>query len=359
MRLRGFAVTPRERVLAALRREPVDRVPIVEMGIDWNVIAALGLGGYFRTVRQLGLDGIAVNQALYLMGWRRLVLPRVKEYVDEWHVRSRFTGELLPIPVGHPISERRDLDRFVPPSPKRSPLLRAVSFVRRRAPNRAIVLLARSDFAASWYLCGMDELLVSYLNDPEFAHRLAEMVSDYSVELFRLAARAGVDVVYLTDDYAYKTGTLMGRGLFTEFILPYLTRAVGAVHDAGALCVKHTDGNVDEIIDLIVGTGVDAIGPLEPGAGNDLRAIQRRWGDRVAVVGNVDVDLLSRGSPREVAEATRDLVQALAPAGGHVLSSGNSVTSSVCPENYRVMVDAARAASCVRHAQGTGLRAAP
>ena len=57
-------------------------------------------------------------------------------------------------------------------------------------------------------------------------------------------------------------------------------------------------------------------------------------------MGNVDVDLLSRGGAGEAAEAARSLVRALAPEGGHILSSGNTVTSSVKPENYRAMLAA-------------------
>jgi len=294
-------MTGRERVLAALRREPVDRVPIMEMAIDWNVVRDLGYRSYTRLVEGLDLDGVSVNQALYLFGWRRLVLPHVKNYVDEWGVTNRFTGELMPVPIGHPVPTPDALETLRPPRPERSPLLKAIRYVRRRAGDRAITMLSRNDFAASWFLCGFETLLVSYLEAPEFAERLARMVSDYYVRLYRLAIAAGVDVIFLTDDYAFKTGTLMSRPQFERFVLPWLTRAVRAIHDAGGVCVKHTDGNIAEIADLIVGTGVDAIGPLEPAAGNDLVETRARYLDRAAVVGNIDVDVPDDGRPVQVA----------------------------------------------------------
>jgi uroporphyrinogen decarboxylase len=209
-------------------------------------------------------------------------------------------------------------------------------------PNRALVMVSRNDFAASWFLCGMEQLLVSLIDSPSLVDRLMEMVSGYYVRLFALAVGAGVDVVFLTDDYAYKSGTLMGRERFSRFILPWLQRGVSAVQEAGGLCVKHTDGNITEIIDLVVGTGIDGLGPLEPAAGNDLVEIQKQWGDRVALVGNIDVDLLSRGSAAQVSETTRSLVRALSARGGHLLSSGNTITSSVDPENFRAMIAAGR-----------------
>lgn len=344
---------PRERVRAALRREPVDRTPILEMAIDWAVMHGLGYRRYQDMVRGLDLDGVPVNQTLYLLGWRRWVLPHVKYYTDEWGVRCRLAGELLPVPVTHPVSSLSDLASLRPPRPDRNPLLKAIKRMRRHFPDRALVMTTRNDFSASWFLCGMDQLLMSYIEEPELAERIGRVVSDYYAELIHLAVHAGVDVVFLTDDYAFKSGTLMSREHFTRFVLPWLRTGVQAVHAAGGLCVKHTDGDVHSIIDLLVETGIDGIGPLEPAAGNDLAAIQREWGDRVAVVGNVDVDLLSRGTPEEVADVTTRLVTALAPAGGHILSSGNTITSSVAPENYTAMINAARQAE--RRSEGSPL----
>lgn len=335
----------RERVMATLRREPVDRVPVMEMGIDWAVMRGLGFNRYLDMVETLDLDGVSINQVLYLLGWRRWVLPYLKIYTDEWGVKSRLTGELLPIPVGHPIPSPEVLKRYKPPHPGKNPLLQAIRYVRRRVPDRAIIMLSRNDFAASWFLCGMEVLMMAYIDDPDFADMLAGMVSDYYTELLRLCVNAGVDVVFLTDDYAYKTGTLMSPLHFERFILPWLTRGVNAVHDADGLCVKHSDGNLSEIINLIVDTGIDGIGPLEPDSGNDLVELQKNWGDRVALVGNVDVDLLCRGTRDEVVAVTESLVRNLAPRGGHILSSGNTITSAVQPENFQAMIEAGRAAS--------------
>ena len=333
---------PRERILAALKGKPTDRVPVMEMGIDWSVMKGLGYGSYLDMIEGLDLDGVSVNQMLYVLGWRRWVIPHLKYYVDEWGVKSRLTGELLPTPVGHPISAAADLADFRPPRPEKSALIKAVRHVRKRFPNRAVAILSRNDFAASWFLCGMDVLMMSYLDNPKFVDSLSEMVSDYYCELYRLCIQAGADVVYLTDDYAYKTSTLMSRGHFQRFILPWLRKGVQAVHDAGGLCIKHTDGDISGILDLIIDTGIDGLGPLEPAAGNNLVDLRKQLGNRVTLVGNVDVDLLSRESPVEVAAVTGSLLEGLAPEGRYILSSGNTITSSVKAENFKMMVDTAR-----------------
>ena len=152
----------------------------------------------------------------------------------------------------------------------------------------------------------------------------------------------GVDCIVLGDDYAHKKGPLIAPQLFREHIAPSLTRIVGNIKAHGAYCVKHTDGNIWEIVDDIVAAGIDALGPLEPAAEMDLSKVKDRYGDAVCVVGNVDVDLLSRGNPQQVEAVTRALMEGVSSRGGHILSSGNSITSSVRPENFMAMIRAGR-----------------
>jgi uroporphyrinogen decarboxylase len=339
----GLDVTPRERLLTALHRGIPDRLPVMEMAIDWSVVRGAGAADYFDLVERLDLEGVAANQVAYLLGLRGAIMRRVRTYTDPWGVPKRIMGELLPYAVSHPVRTAADLERVRPPDPRRDPVLAAVrETARRLRGKRAVVFVAPVDFSASWNLCGMERLLTSYLEEPAFARRVGTIVLEYGVELCRLAIRQGADVIVLSDDYAHKTGPLMSPAQFREFVLPLLAEAVRSVRDAGAVCVKHTDGDVRELLDDLVGTGVDAVGPLEPGAGMVLASVKRRYGSRVAVVGNLDVDLLCRGTPDDVRAAARALIASVSPGGAHVLSSGNTITSAVRAENFLAMVATAR-----------------
>jgi uroporphyrinogen decarboxylase len=314
----------------------------MELSIDWKVIRGLNCSDYFDLIERLDLDAVSVNQVMYLLGLNPLVFRFKKNYTDVWGVRRRITTELLPYAFSHPIRAMEDLRDFRIPDPRKDPVLRAVRKVARRFKGRrAVMFVGRAVFAASWYLCGMQRLLESYLLEPEFARALGRMVEEYNRELHRLAIAEGADLIVLGDDYAHKTGTIMSPDQFREFVLPGLSKVVKNIKSHGAYCVKHTDGNIWAILDDIVNTGIDGIGPLEPGAGMDLAEVKRVVGDRVCVVGNVDVDLLCRGSGEQVRQTTRALIDAVSPGGGHILSSGNSITSAVQPENFRTMVETA------------------
>ncbi|MDP6360158.1 MAG: uroporphyrinogen decarboxylase family protein, partial [Planctomycetota bacterium] len=87
----------------------------------------------------------------------------------------------------------------------------------------------------------------------------------------------------------------------------------------------------------------DAINPIEPAAGMDIAEVKKLYGDLVAIVGNIDCgDLLCNGTPEQVREKVRWTIEAAGAGGGFILSSSNSIHSSVKPENYLAMAEACR-----------------
>jgi uroporphyrinogen decarboxylase len=154
-----------------------------------------------------------------------------------------------------------------------------------------------------------------------------------------MAIQAGADIVLLGDDYSDKNGPMMSPRQFNELILPCDAAVVAAVKGAGAYCVKHTDGDIRKIMDQLVGTGLDCLGPLEPVPGMELAPILERYRGRIAVMGNISVDLLSRGSMHDVVCETKRTLATVSAIGPHIMSSGNTITKSIKPENYLAMVN--------------------
>jgi len=136
---------------------------------------------------------------------------------------------------------------------------------------------------------------------------------------------------------------MMSPAHFRQFILPYLKRSIDAAHEMGVPFIKHTDGNIWSILDMMVEAGIDGIDPIEPLAGMDIGEVKARYGDRIAVIGNVDCSIvLTQGTREEVEEAVKETIAKASPGGGHILASSNSIHPAVKPENYVAMVEAAR-----------------
>ncbi len=334
-----------DRVIAALERRTPDRVPLFEFVIDPRVIqGVVASGDYFELVEELDLDVVGLNRS----SWPAEGLDWIDKdkglFRDHWGVIRAKGLEHAPYPVEGPIKCADDLKTYTPPDPNAEFLLRGLDeVVARYKGKRPIVWVGRDGYFNPAHLRGVENFMMDMVENPGLVHGLIEVCQSFDLPLIRRAAKEGVDIVLLGDDYADKNGPMMSPRHFEQFILPALKAAVDAAHEAGAYVVKHTDGNIAPLLDMIVGTGIDAIHPLEPAAGMDIRKVKQDYGDRVCLVGNVDCgDLLSNGSVGDVRAAVADCIDAAAPGGGYMLSSSNSIHSSVKPENLRAMAEACR-----------------
>ncbi len=330
-----------ERVLTALRGEQPDRVPVIESVIDVGVRRqlfpdAVEIGAFSDAI---GLDAVGTGCVFQHRN------ETGSSYVDEWGVTYRKSKETLSHPVGSSITNMDELRAYTPPDPDAAWRLGELpGLVDRYKGQKAITFHHRAAFMWAAYLAGLDHLLLCFLDDPEFAHALMDIVVDTNITIARRAVRAGVDVVILGDDYAHNFAPMMSPAHFEEFIFPRLKKTVDAIHEEGALCIKHSDGNLWSILDFIVDAGPDAINPLEPVAGMDIGQVKAAYGDRVCLVGNIDCgELLSHGTREQVEATVCHCIATASPGGGFILSSSNSIHSSVRPDNYLAMVQACHA----------------
>ena len=179
---------------------------------------------------------------------------------------------------------------------------------------------------------------------PELVRELVELSIRFNLALAEELVARGIQIVYTGDDYAYNKGPLMSPRHFRQFFAPGLRRVVQGFKALGLMVIKHTDGNLWPILDMIIDSGIDCLDPIDPQAGMNLGEVKARYGDRVALKGNVDcAHLLTFGTPDEVKEATRLALQEGMPGGGFILSSSNSIHSAVKPENYLAMLATLRA----------------
>jgi uroporphyrinogen decarboxylase len=335
----------RERVIAALERRQPDRVPLFECVIDQGVMDAILPGcDYFAFNEFIGLDNVSQNRSSWSRDNVDMIDERKGLFRDKWGVIRAFGPESTPAPIEGPIKTPADLKRYEPPDPEADDVLGQLpEIIARYKGKKAVTAICRDAFFNPAFLRGTSQFLMDMIDNPRLVHELIEVALSYDVRAMQRMVAAGVDVVVFGDDYADKNSTLMSPAHFKQFILPGLKRCVDAAHDAGAYVVKHTDGNIMPIIDMIVGTGPDALNPLEPQAGMDIGRIKREYGDRVALIGNIDCGyLLSEAPVERVRRVTRETIEVAAPGGGFCLSSSNSIHSSVKPENYMAMVETLR-----------------
>ena len=235
-----------------------------------------------------------------------------------------------------------DLDNYEFPDPDAPHRLGGLEHLVEKAEGKlAVNFHCRVAFMWSVFLMGMDKLMVAMALEPGFVHELFSRMADVNIVVIRRAVKTGADTISLGDDYCANKGPLMSPEMFKEFILPHLKRAVTAVHEEGAKCIKHCDGNIWPLLDMMVEAGIDCINPLEPVANMDIADVKDQYGDRICIMGNIDcAELLCHGREIEIVQAVKQCISRGAQGGGLIISSSNSIHSGVKPENYAAMIGA-------------------
>jgi hypothetical protein len=194
---------------------------------------------------------------------------------------------------------------------------------------------------ASW----MPVFLECMALEPELIDRYFEATTAGILEVIDAQAEAGVDGFIGGVDIAGHSTTLFSPAMFRRFFFPYLRQIVERCHVHSLPFVKHTDGNIEVIEkEMLIDCGVDGYHAIEPSAGMDIARLKRDYGDRLTLLGNIDCGhLLTRGTKDEITEQVRACIRDVAPGGGYVLSSSNSIHGDIPTANFLAMVEAARA----------------
>ena len=322
----------------------------MELWIDPRVTRALLPGARWNDWNELvcglDMDCVTVPTMVYEDHEVEWVDRDRGVFRDKWGALQTRGSDAVPVPTKPPhIETPADLGSYTPPDPARSPVIEKVRDLKRRFPGgeKAICVVGESGWSPAVYLRGgLENLLLDFALRPDFVKDLMRIGTRYYCELYQILIRAGADMVLLGDDYADKNGPMMSPRQFEDIILPCDRAVVRSVKDAGGYCIKHIDGDIRKIMDQLVDTGLDCLGPLEPVEGMELEGVLARYPGRITVMGNVSVDLLSTGTEEEVVRETKRLLATVSRLGPHIMSSGNTIASSVNPANFLAMVETTR-----------------
>ena len=329
-------LTSEERVLRVLRRQEPDRVPHFEWLVDRKVRAALcpACKSSNEFAVRMGHDAVLADPDFR----KETVGPG--RWLSEWGYVSQDTPEEHGIEVESPIKTQADLDRYIPPDPHAPGRYASIEQTVRDYPGKAVIVHLNDVFSLPRYWMGMENLLMAIAADPELVSALVDLSVNLNLEMAREVVARGVKIVYTGDDYASNHGPLMSPKHFRILFYPGLCRVMQGFKELGLYVIKHTDGQLWPILDMIVDSGIDCLDPIDPQAGMDLAKVKTQYGQRIALKGNVDCGrLMTFGTPDEVVEATKAALRQGAPGGGFVLSSSNSIHSAVKPENYQALLD--------------------
>jgi uroporphyrinogen decarboxylase len=350
-------VTPDwEALLRCIKREGTpERVHHIELFLDPEVMLAVAE----RFDLEEGLDRSDP------MFWHRLNI-KVQEFLGYDYVRcgvdnvnvefnyetttdtaemARSSGRSYINLKRGPITTWEEFEQYPWPDPAKLET-RALEFYNENLPDNMCIIGGAGaghymEFL-SW-LMGYEVLCVALYDDRD----LVKAISQKLFELFEATAKLilqfdRVKALWGSDDMGFRSATLISPDDLREFVLPGHKRSAELAHEAGRPYLLHTCGNVTAIYDdLIDYVKIDAKHSFEDTI-EDVRDLKDTIGQRIALLGGIDVDFLCRASEEEIRTRVRDTLDKCQPGGGYCLGTGNSVANYIPLENYLAMLDEGR-----------------
>ncbi len=331
---------------ALLREGALERVPLLELKADDEVVATVmglsdpsALNG--MPTRQktellvefwtdLGYDAVRLRSGLQLQKARRSTVDTapLQRAQRDWQSEDAI------------ITSWQDFETYPWPA-WRDADFSHIEHAARIAPDGLGILVSPYGMLEPlMWMMGFQGLAVALYDQPDLVAAMVERIASIYVPI----AEAVLDMdrvagLLVGDDMGFKTSTMLAPKHLRTYVLPYHKRLAALAHARGKVYVLHNCGNLEPIMDdLIDDVQIDAKHSFED-AILPVEEFVARYGDRVAAVGGIDIDLLSRGTEQQVRARVREVLDACMPGGGYALGTGNSVTNYVQLPNFLAMVD--------------------
>jgi uroporphyrinogen decarboxylase len=330
-----------ERLQTTLFAKQADRIPLMELGIDEGVMGQFlsrplrSLEDKIDFFRCAGYDYIKLSPFIDMnpagitpQGGFRHSEASGADKARKWGSEGQGV-----------ITTMEEFERFQFPIVRDEMFLVFEEAERKLPPAMKVIGQYGDIFTFAWEFMGFETFSYCLVENPQLVESVLQRIGAIVYELFvRMAEFDVVGALFYSDDIAYQSGLMASPLFFRKQLFPWMKKI-------GALCKKrrmpfiyHSDGKLWEVMDDLLDTGITALQPIEPKAW-DICTVKERYGRRLALVGNVDVDLLARGTPAAVRQETERLIKTVGPGGGYCVGSGNTVPNYVQVENYRAMLE--------------------
>jgi uroporphyrinogen decarboxylase len=323
-----------------------DRLPLVDLLVDQPVKEQI-LGR--RTVSDFTNDPDEARQRIddeieyrYVLGYDYIdVYPFVyfgASYAISESSERNWMSEATAV-----VKNRADFEQRFWPAPEMVDYS-VLEYAASRLPDGMMMIPRISGvFEGVSQLTGLEGLSYLLVDDPTLVGEMFDKVGSILLAVTeRYVQMEGVGALFVGDDLGFNTGPLLSPKHFRKYVFPWHKRISEAAHAQNVPFLLHSCGNIELIMeDLIEDVGIDARHSFQDAVVPIETAVER-YSDRIALLGGVDMDLLARGTEKEVRKRTREIIEKCAPTGRFALGAGNSIASYLNIDNYLAMLDEGR-----------------
>jgi len=344
-------MTSRERIMAAIRHEPTDRVPLDYWGVDeitTKLMKHFGVKDMIGLAKALEIDLImGVGAKMIKEGrhgdWdvehKRIPTPDGSGFYDE--------------PVSHPLAKFETIDEIEAGYEWPTTDMFDYSSIKKEAQSfREQGFAVMGGYISHTYhysvIRGIEEMLFDFAGEPELAEyilfKINEFTSAHTKKILE-AADGLVDITQVTDDFGSQTGLLMSEEMIERYFGKYYVSNVAMAKGFNAHVFHHDDGAIMELVPWIVEKGCEMLNPLQwhlPGW--DLKKLKEDYGNKLCFHGGVDNQLVLpfQGVAEVEAEVRACIDNLYCDNTGYILAPCHNIQAITPIENILAMYDCAR-----------------
>jgi uroporphyrinogen decarboxylase len=334
--------TSLERVIATMSGGQCDHVPTIPILREW-------------CSRQAGINFVEEMSNAEMHVYAQYYCLKRFGYDAVWdlqgvHAESEAMGSVLKIREGFPpsIAEyavknyESDLQKLMIPNPYKGGrlpgILNGITRLKELCKDRVPVIgYVQAPLRHASMLRGSENIMRDMRKRREYFSRLMEIATDSQIVYGSAVAHSGADIILLADPTS--SGDLISRQTWEEFVYPYTLRLVNALKRTGVKIIMHICGDTTDRLEALVKTGVDC---LSLDYKVDFEYARKVLGDHFCLMGNVDPNILTFGTPEQVEEASREVLLKAGKKGNFILSAGCMVPEAAPAENMDAFVSSAR-----------------
>jgi hypothetical protein len=246
---------------------------------------------------------------------------------DPEPVRQTYTPEDFPLPGGDsvPVPEPSQFEVF--------------DHIVREFGTERYIAGPSGGLACMPLLGGMENGLMMYGLCPEAAAAAAARNGAVHNRMDRTALRPGSDGILIEEDMAGSNGLMISPRQWREISKPVLASRVANIKKTVSQVILHNCGRNIEIMDDIIECGVDCYQSLQTNAGMSPELLAPEFGDRISFWGGGPVELLVGGTPEEMRRTVRDVLAKTSDIPGFIFGPSHSIAYGTKYDNFMAMLD--------------------
>ncbi len=361
-------MTSRQRLMAAIKHEVPDRVPISTYElVGWNTNSWYNKQPSYKPL----MDYIRQKTDCIYMTGVSTVNRYIKEhtYTERWDEgKSFYTRTTIITPKGdltkldrkdewlntvwhieHLIKSDEDIDRYLSIPDDLQPVdTTRLKEQDEKLGEKGILLISIEDplcIAAELFEFG--DFTVKAFTDKEMFMKIMDKAFEQQMFFLEDMLQKGAGPLFRIVGPEYATPPFLPIQYFHDLVCRYDSKMISIIHDYGQYARIHCHGRIKDALPHIAEMGADAIDPVEAPPSGDimLSDVKMLYGDKLCLMGNIQLKDLEYASPERMREITIECIKAAKEGGGYVIMPTaapiNACLSPVTERNYQIFIDTA------------------